>query len=456
MSKKNDDKNNIRPISISNCFSQIFEKVILQKSPLLLKMHKNQFGFKRHTSCNHAIFVTKETILNYIEKQSSCKIASLDAEKAFDKVWRDGMFLKLIGKLDLDIWLILKKYYDSSRGCLFVNGSFSEQFIIRCGVKQGGILSPFLFNAFIDDLISECVDLNIGGLFRNLNVSIIVYADDILLISPIDKHLQLLLDKCSKFGDEWHLKFNPLKSHIISFGKSIFTKQDFFLNQKVLTETDNIKYLGTILNSSLDFDALAMEKFKKVKNSIFALSFIGLKPNTICPFLQSFIYKTFCLSTFTYALEATTLKTKTMNYLNICQNDCICRFLGISRYSHMSNVLKCLKIFNFDELYLFSKISFLNSIKNNDLSYQIFGWLCSDSRPNKNSKSFKKDIVLIENKFNMNIDIVFQNVNKFKIEMKKTFDVRGNGICSSILTCLYNYNNKFYKFFLSNLIKFNQ
>ena len=113
MSKKTDDKNNIRPISISNCFSQIFEKIILQKSPLLLKMHKNQFGFKRHTSCNHAIFVTKETILNYIEKQSSCKIASLDAEKAFDKVWRDGMFLKLIGKLDLDIWLVLKKYYDS-------------------------------------------------------------------------------------------------------------------------------------------------------------------------------------------------------------------------------------------------------------------------------------------------------------------------------------------------------
>ena len=98
----------------------------------------------------------------------------------------------------------------------------------------------------------------------------------------------------------------------------------------------------------------------------------------------------------------------------------------------------------------------MNSIKNNDLSYQIFGWLCPDSRLNKNSKSFKKDIVLIENKLNMNIDIVFQNVNKFKIEMKKNFDVRGNGICSSILTCLYNNNNKFYKFFLSNLIKCNQ
>ena len=106
----------------------------------------------------------------------------------------------------------------------------------------------------------------------------------------------------------------------------------------------------------------------------------------------------------------------------------------------MSYVLKCLKIFNFDELNIFSKISFLNSIKNNELSYQIFGWLCSDSRPNKNYKTFKKEIILIENKFYLNINIVFQNVKKFKIEMKESFDVRDNGIFSSILTYLYKFN----------------
>jgi hypothetical protein len=36
--------------------------------------------------------------LFYIEKGSSCKVASLDAEKAFDRVWRDGLFLKLLPK----------------------------------------------------------------------------------------------------------------------------------------------------------------------------------------------------------------------------------------------------------------------------------------------------------------------------------------------------------------------
>jgi hypothetical protein len=90
--KKTNDTNNIRPLSISNCLAQIFEKLILYHSPDLFKAHKNQFGFRKKTSCNHAIFVVKETILRYTQRGSACKIASLDAEKAFDKDWRDGLF----------------------------------------------------------------------------------------------------------------------------------------------------------------------------------------------------------------------------------------------------------------------------------------------------------------------------------------------------------------------------
>lgn len=90
--KPTDDINNIRPISISNCFSQIFEKLILLNSPNLMITHRNQFGFKKKTSCNHALFTLKETVLYYTENKSGCKVASLDAEKAFDKTWRDGLF----------------------------------------------------------------------------------------------------------------------------------------------------------------------------------------------------------------------------------------------------------------------------------------------------------------------------------------------------------------------------
>ena len=127
--KSTEDINNIRPISISNCFAQIFEKLILINSPKLEITHKNQFGFKRKTSCNHAVFTLKETILHYTENKSGVKVSSLDAEKAFDKTWQDGLFYKLISEMDITFWYILKIYYDSSEGAvLLADDCFSELF----------------------------------------------------------------------------------------------------------------------------------------------------------------------------------------------------------------------------------------------------------------------------------------------------------------------------------------
>ncbi|CAF1054622.1 unnamed protein product, partial [Brachionus calyciflorus] len=68
----------------------------------------------------HAIFVIKETIANYLDKNTDLTLASA-AEKALDKLMRDRLFLKLIGKLTPRFWLILKLYYDSSTGCVSIN-----------------------------------------------------------------------------------------------------------------------------------------------------------------------------------------------------------------------------------------------------------------------------------------------------------------------------------------------
>lgn len=450
--KKTDDVNNIRPISISNCLAQIFEKLVLIQSPDLKTTHKNQFGFKQKTSCNHALFTLKESILNYTENHTGIKIASLDAEKAFDKVWRDGLFFKLIKKMNSTMWFILKIYYDSSQGTIDLgDGILSELFLITVGVKQGGILSPALFHAFIDGLIYECTSENIGAIFNKINVCIIVYADDIILMSSVDTHLQKLLNICDSYSELWRLKFNASKSNIMEFGTQFFEDSSFYLNNILIPKVDSIIYLGVKIDNKMNFSGTSTEKFGNVQKAVYSLSFLGLKPNSISPQLQSFVYKTYCLSQFTYGLETTVLNCETRNYLNICQNNILRQILGLHKFCHMSNILKCLKIFNFEDLYIFTKLSFLNSIKQNEITTHIFSTLCNIKR-NKRSKSFVQDILVLEKRFNSNIRDIYLECNQFKVILKKSFDKR-DGIVDSIKTCLNNFKSKKYKNILNNLLK---
>lgn len=95
----------------------------------------------------------------------------LDAEKAFDSLWRNGLLFKLKGKIP-DVHLrALAHYYRRSEIIVKYNNEISNQIKINDGVKQGGFISGYLFNFFMDDLLDQCVSLNIGCKLGNLNVS---------------------------------------------------------------------------------------------------------------------------------------------------------------------------------------------------------------------------------------------------------------------------------------------
>jgi hypothetical protein len=137
------DKNNFRPISISNVFAQILEKVILQKCKELEKTSKFQFGFKNQTSTLHPLFLLKEIINTHLEENMPLYIASLDSEKAYDSIWRHGLFFKLMNAIDPQFWLILRDYYSKSDGVFKINGVTDNDIVKSTrGVKQGGVISP--------------------------------------------------------------------------------------------------------------------------------------------------------------------------------------------------------------------------------------------------------------------------------------------------------------------------
>ena len=87
-----------------------------------------------------------------------------------------------------------------------------------CGVRQGGVLSPVLFALYVDDLIPELKASGCGIHVDSVFVDCAIYADDIALISASCYGLQKMIILCNDYSVKWDIKFNPLKSQLITFG----------------------------------------------------------------------------------------------------------------------------------------------------------------------------------------------------------------------------------------------
>ena len=77
-----------------------------------------------------------------------------------------------------------------------------------------------LFNIFINDLILLIRNLNVGvQISDNLNISILLYVDDIVLLAENEVNLQLMLSTLEKWCRDWKLDVNLKKSNVIHFRK---------------------------------------------------------------------------------------------------------------------------------------------------------------------------------------------------------------------------------------------
>ena len=120
---------------------------------------------------------------------------------------------------------------------------------------------------------------------------------------------------------------------------------------------------------------LFFNKFNSVKNSYYSLNACRFKPGGVNPFLQALIYKSFCISRLLYGFEIMTVNKKTLKHLNIQQNNIVRYMTGLNKNSHISSVLKILKLLNIEDLNFYMKLIFIKNLKNNIICKKIFDHL---------------------------------------------------------------------------------
>jgi hypothetical protein len=211
----------------------------------------------------------------------------------------------------MDLWLILISYYESSDGLIKYNNILNEKIMkIKSGVKQGGVISPVLFNYFIHELIKEILALD-GGC-KIGDTTILAYCDGIILLSHSLKKLEELIKICVRYSTEWLFKFNANKSLTMNCGYKIYENNQIQirLGEKMLETKDTCKYLGLLVNEDNDGNKIVIDKFKSVRKSFFSLNSLGMKPRGLNPFIKSFLYNSYCLPKLTYGMGYTQLINK--------------------------------------------------------------------------------------------------------------------------------------------------
>jgi Reverse transcriptase (RNA-dependent DNA polymerase)/Endonuclease-reverse transcriptase len=243
---------NHRPISLLNTMAKLFETLILSrlKSATAHLIRPDQFAFRAGHSTTIQLTKLIDELATSFNKKLRTAAIFLDFEKAFDKVWHEGLLSKLIElKISTNLINIIKSFLENRRFRVRIEDHLSSERDIEAGVPQGSCISPLLFSLYINDMPSS------PGTHTNL------FADDTMFYhSSLNKHLavknlQKQVDLTIQWLKDWRISINPDKTVAILFGdKSNHNLKPIKIYNSDIRWTNYVKYLGVTIDSKLTFN----------------------------------------------------------------------------------------------------------------------------------------------------------------------------------------------------------
>ena len=185
-------------------------------------------------SCEDHAFVLSSVLRNRMLEQKSTYISFIDFEKAFDCIDRDMLMYKLISyNVDGKFYKAIRAMYNNTRAIVKVNQMFSSWFDTRFGVRQGDTLSPTLFNIFLNDLVTDIKNLHCRIETDEFSLSVLCYADDIVIITENGDNMQIVLDYIAVWCRKWRMKVNTKKRRLCMYaGNHVNLHKPFLISSR--------------------------------------------------------------------------------------------------------------------------------------------------------------------------------------------------------------------------------
>jgi hypothetical protein len=313
----------------------VFESCVLEIFGDFFDTEDNQFGFKPKLGCLQAIYSANKFVTSYIDGGDTANVAGLDVSKAFPRVNRHALLIKLMRRnVPVSLLNLLEYWLTRCTSRVKWRSQLSDPYLLRTGVNQGSVLAPARFAICVNDVIRLCNSTGLG--------IILVYADDILLVARSVYNLQQLFNVVQTELKWLNLELNAAKSCWIRIGPRYDkpTVDIMTFDGKVIPMVHELRYLGIYMKSFCRFQcsfAHAKRSFNRAANCIFG-RLLGNSPEDVIVFLL----KSKCLPILLYGAEACNLSNANLQSLDFS----VIRFgMKLFKSSNRQLVLECFNFF---------------------------------------------------------------------------------------------------------------
>ena len=255
--KPADRSTSYRPISLLCPASKILERLLLPALTSSFPINPSQHGFKpNHSTITALLPLTTSIAIGFNQRKPAPRTAAvaIDYAKAFDSVDHTILLHKVTNSsLNSNIVRWLACYIRGrTASCHYLNAAAPKR-IIRTGVPQGAVLSPTLFNFFLQDcpvtspiMTSYADDVTIADSFPDISLGATTLTD----------RLNVALAPVSVWAAENRLTIAPAKSSITLFtpwSRQVGTHPQVSIDGNILPLDKNPKILGVTFDPLFTF-----------------------------------------------------------------------------------------------------------------------------------------------------------------------------------------------------------
>jgi hypothetical protein len=354
---------NYRGICIQVIAAKVYSNILKRRlqSWAELTLSEMQCGFRPGRSCTDAIFTLRSVIDRYVRKNKILFLCFIDISKAYDSIDRETAWKTLIHRGAPSKVIRLQRDMHMHTCCsVRVPGmGLGDMFAIETGFKQGDSISPMLFNLYLDSVLTVIlprlralgvrVVYNVGGVLhdRPLHsltstefVYLLLYADDMALLSESLTDLQCMVETVHNQFQDWGLALNFDKTKVMQVGNSPHPPRDLFVSGRKIEMVESFKYRGQIFTQDGSIEKEIQQRISKALTVFNDLRRKGVwSDKVISRSTKLRIYKTTVLSVLLYCGETWPVSQEHIHKLETVQMSCLRRICGYSLSQRKTNIM---------------------------------------------------------------------------------------------------------------------